>query len=286
MKKYTSYLVILLLCLLLILSLILSRWTTLTIGLIILGAIGYFEKIFTIVISKRIRIILLILFIILSAGNIFYSYYKEYSANQKVQQAKDGAEIAKRQATDLSKKEQHLRKQLSEAQSQIGSLIEKDRNLSQQLQEAETSAKTAKKQISDLSDYGEVATYTFNGYQQSGLFLSPFTPVSKWNQGYLTVTNNIYLFKCNPEAMKHYKNIIDKYPKFPFPYLALSECLLKNQDPSWRNYAMKAKSILEITTRIPLHCEAHDGWLKQVNKILDPKQLNDVYIEGGMQISK
>lgn len=286
MKKYTSLLIIFIVCLLLSLSLLLSRWTGLTIGLIVLGAFGYIEKIFNIEITKRIRITLLIFFIILSAGNIFYSYYKEYSTNHKVQQAKDDADLAKKQVVDLSEKEQQLRKQLYESQNQIVSLIEKGRKLSQQLEEAENSAKAAKKQINDLSDFGEVATYTFDGYQQSGQFLSPSTPVSKWSQGYLTVANNNYLFKCNPDAIKHYKEIIDKYPRFPFPYLALSGCLLKNQDPSWRKYAIKAKSILEITTQIPLHCEAHDGWLKQINKILDPKQLNDVYINGGIQISK
>jgi cell division protein FtsL len=277
-------------CLLFILSLLFSRWIALTIGLIILGAFGYIEKIFNTEITKRIRITLLSIFIILSAGNIFYAYYKEYNTNQKVQQAKEAAEIAKKQVVDLSKKEQHLRQKLYEvenansiAQSHIANLIEKDRNLHQQLEEAENSAKAAKKQINDLSDYGEVATYTFDGYQQSGLFLSPFTPVSKWAYGYLTVSNNNYLFNCNPDAMKHYKEIINKYPKFPFPYLALSGCLLKNQDPSWKKYAMKAKSILEITTIIPLHCEAHDGWLKQVNKILDPNQINNVFINGGIQ---
>lgn len=280
-------------CLLFIVSLLLSRWTALTVGLIILGAFGYLEKIFNIEITKRIRITLLISFIILSAGNIFYSYYKEYTTNQKVQQANDVAEIAQKQVVDLSTKEQELRRKLSEventnsiAQNQIANLIEKDRNLNKQLEEAETSAKAAKKQINDLSDYGEVATYAFDGYQQSGQFLSPFTPVSKWAQGYLTVTDNKYLFNCNSDAMKHYQEIIDKNPNFPFPYLALSGCLLKNQDPSWRKYAMKAKSILEITTKIPLHCKVHDGWLEQVNKILDPKQIRDVYINGGLQKPK
>ncbi len=293
MKKYKSFLIISSICLLFILSLLFSRWISLTIGLIILGAVGYFEKIFNIEITKKTRITLLTIFIILSAGNLFYSSYKEYSTNQKVQQAKDDAEIAKKEVVDLSKKEQHLRQKLDDventnsmAQSQIANLIEKNRNLHQQLEDTEKSANAAKKQINDLSEYGEVATYTFDGDQESGQFLSPFTPVSKWAQGYLTMSNDDYLFNCNPDAMKHYKEIINQYPKFPFPYLALSVCLLKHRDSSWEKYTMKAKSILEITTNIPLHCKAHDLWLKQVNKILDPNQINDVVINGGIRDSK
>ena len=276
MNKYKSLLIISIISLLFIITLLLSRWTALTIGLLILGAVGYCEKIFNIEITKKIRITLLIIFLTLSIVNIFYAYFKEYNANQKIQQANDDAEMAKKQAVDLYKKEQR-------AQIQIANLIKKDQELNQQLGEAEKSAKTAKKQINDLSDYGEVATYNFDGLQKSGQWLSPFTPVNKWAQGYLTVTDNNYLFNCKPDAMKHYQEIINKYPKFPFPYLALSGCLLKNQDPSWKKYAMKAKSILEITTKIPLHSKDHDGWLKQVNKILDPTQIKDVYTHGEVQ---
>jgi tetratricopeptide (TPR) repeat protein len=277
MKKYKSLLIIsIFFSLLFIFTFLLSKWTALTIGLLILGAIGYCEKIFDIEITKKIRITLLIIFITLSICNIFYSSFKEYNASQKIQQANDAAEIAKKRAGDLSEKQKI-------AQIEIANLNKKDQELHQQLGEAEKSVKTAKKQINDLSDYGEVATYTFDGCQQSGQWLSPFTPVNKWAQGYLTVTDNKYPFKCNPDAMKYYQEIINKYPKFPFPYLALSGCLLKNQDPSWRKYAMKAKSILEITTKIPLHCNDHDRWLKQVNKILDPKQIKDVFTGGEVQ---
>jgi len=212
-------------------------------------------------------------------GNIFYFYFKEYNANQKIQEANNSAETAKKQVVDLSEKQ-------TKAQIEIANLIKKEQELHQQLKETEESAKAAKKQINDLSDYGEVATYDFKGYQESGITLSPFTPVSKWTNGYLTVSNNTYLFDCKPNAIKHYQEMIDKYPKFPFPYLALSGCLLKNQDPSWKKYATKAKSILEITTQIPLHCKAHDGWLTQVNKILDPNQIKDVYIHGAVQSPK
>ena len=276
MKKYKSLLIISIVSLLFIIALLLSKWTALTIGLLILGAIGYCEKIFDIEITKKIRITLLIIFIILSVGNIFYSYFKEYNANQKIKEANVSAETAKKQVVDLSEKQ-------TKAQIEIVNLVKKEQELHQQLKETEKSAKAAKKQINDLSDYGEVATYNFHGLQKSGQWLSPFTPVNKWAQGYLTVTNNNYLFNCNPDAMKHYEEIINKYPKYPFPYLALSGCLLKNQDPSWKQYAMKAKSILEITTKIPLHSKDHDGWLKQVNKILDPSQIKDVYTHGEVQ---
>jgi hypothetical protein len=184
-----------------------------SVGLIILVTLGYIERILGIQLTRKMRIFLLVLFILLSAGNAIYSYYK-------------------------------------------------DRNLHDQ--------------ITDLSEYGEVATYNFDGYQKSGRFLFPSTPLSNWNKGYLTKRDGMYLFNCSQDSIEHYKDVINKHPSFPFPYIALSGCLYKKNDPSWKEYAVKAQTILRKTTKIPLHSADHDGWLINIEKFLDPLQTESV----------
>ena len=293
MKSHLKILIVLTICALIVVSLLFSWWISFVVGLLILGTIGYVEKIFNIEIPNKIRILLLCLFIFLSVGNLIYSNFKERSLNWKLQQTKEVGEFSKGQITDLAEKERDLRQQLQKAENsttlakaQISDLIENNRILQQQLKEAQDNATSARNEINDLAEYGEVSTYTFHGYQESGLMLSPFTPASKWTDGYLTISNNIYLFKCTPDAIEHYKVLINKCPKFPFPYLALAGCLLNNEDPSWRQYAIKAQSIMKKTTKIPLHCKAHDGWLEQVNRLLDPNQMKSVFVKGGLQKSE
>lgn len=206
-----------------------SYTMALAVGIFIIGAIGYMEKIFSVELPRATRLILFSLLSVLFIFNSLYTYNKDKMANEKVLNA-------------------------------------------------ENSALQAREQISSLTEYGEIATYTFKGLQQSGQFLSPFTPVSKWTEGYLNVENNQYYFSCTNDAIEHYNNLIDTFPRFPFPYLALSGCLRKNNDASWRDYAIKARSILEKTTMIPLHCKEHDGWLEQINKLLDPNKINEVLI--------
>ncbi|MGO9020079.1 MAG: hypothetical protein ACLQVJ_17220 [Syntrophobacteraceae bacterium] len=223
MKRCPIILMLLVVCVLFILCVLFPWGTMLSMGLFVLGTLGYFEKVFNIHIPSRLCILFLIIYVLLSVANIIYSHHKENSTNQKLHEAEDAA-------TD------------------------------------------AQKQLSDLSEYGEVATYTFNGYQQSGITLSPFTPVADWAKGYVKQgEDDYYTSRCDTDAIKHYKDIIEKCPKFPFPYIPLSGCLQIDNDPSWKQYAIKAHSILEITTRIPLHCKDHDGWLK-IN-LLDPTKV-------------
>jgi energy-coupling factor transporter transmembrane protein EcfT len=271
-------LITVIICALLAVGIFVSWWLAFSIGLVILGTLGHVERIFKIKWSKKWTIFLLILFLLLSGAYITTSFTRSRHSEGQI--------------VSLSKKESGLRKDLKQAENDlavakehVASLIEKERELRQKLQEAEEVASITKEQIADLSEYGEVATYTFSGYQESGKFVSP-TPVSNWAEGYLTVSNNNYLFKCSHDAIEYYKELINKYPKFPFPYLALSACLLNNRDPSWKQYAMKAQSILKKTTKVSLHCKAHDGWLEQVNKILDPNQLDTVFTKGKLHKSE
>lgn len=239
MKKKSLILISSVICTLLALCIFVSWWLALTIGLIILGILGYIEQILNIKWSRKLSIFLLILFGLLSAGNVIYSHYKERNLHEKIKRAEGDATIAK---------------------SYVADLTENEHNLREKLKQAEDTASTAKGHIADLTEYEEVATYDFNGYQKSGLFLSPFTSVAKWNEGHLSVCNGVYRFDCSQDSMNHYENIIKKCPKFPFAYLALSQCLLNRKDPSWKEYAAKAKLIFQKTKKyLFIHKPTTDG---------------------------
>ncbi len=286
MRISLSVILALAVCTVIASGLLVSWWVALAVGLLFLGSVGYVEKIFNVEVPKKPRILFLVIFVFLSLGSLIYSQYKE-KVGEKASRASKG------QIADLTKKESDLRHKIQQnegdlesAKRQIADLTEKNDHLQQQSKEAQDAAAVAKAETKAFAEYGKVATYTFNGLQQSGQFLSPFTPVSKWTEGYLTVRNNKYWFKCTPDSIRHYQDLINESPKFPFPYLALSQCLLRIGDSSWGKYASKAQAILRKTTKIPLHSKDHDGWLEQVTKLLDPAQMKNVVVEGKIHKSE
>jgi hypothetical protein len=226
-------------------GLLVSWWTALAVGLLLLGSVGYVEKILRFEVPKTLRILFLIIFVLLSLGSLIYSQYKENVGEQ-------ASKAAKGQIVDLTKKESGLRDQvqqnegdLESAKGQIAELTQKTRYLQQQSKEAQDAAAAAKAETKAFTEYGEVATYTFYGLQKSGQWLSPFTPVSKWTEDYLTVRNNEYWFKCTPDSIRHYQDLINEYPKFPFPYLALSQCFQRTGDSLWKDYATNPSSAVQ-----------------------------------------
>ncbi len=249
------YLIIIVLSVLLAVTIFAKWWLAVSVGLLILGALPYVERILNVKWSKKWSILFFALFIFFSGWNIIRSCQTEGTIDT-------------------------LKKETKTQEKQIANLTEENEGRRKEVEQAKNDAAAAKAELADLSEYGEVATYTFNGYQKSGQFLSPFTPVSKWTEGYLIIREKEYLFNCNQDSINYYKSLIKKYPKFPFPYIALSRCLLGEKDSSWRQCVIKAQSILRKTTKIPLHSKEHDLWLEQVNKMLDPTQLNSVLTPG------
>jgi hypothetical protein len=71
-------------------------------------------------------------------------------------------------------------------------------------------------------------------------------------------------FKLGQEFEPKYRAIINDFPRFPFAYFALAESLRLRGDPSWREYATKAMSILEKTTMIEGHNHSHDEALSKL----------------------
>jgi hypothetical protein len=83
-------------------------------------------------------------------------------------------------------------------------------------------------------------------------------------EGTYTEENGRAYFKCDDQSLERYNQAIKEDPCFPFSYLAMAHCLEIRGDTKWREYASKAKSILEITTKIGGHNKSHDEALKML----------------------
>lgn len=67
-----------------------------------------------------------------------------------------------------------------------------------------------------------------------------------------------YDIKCDPDAIAAFKKTAATFPKFPFSFYALTECLRKAGDDNWRSYARRGIQIFEKTTTIAGHNGNHD----------------------------
>ncbi len=128
--------------------------------------------------------------------------------------------------------------------------------------------RTLETEFEAIRDYGEVATWTFLGAKSLG-GMETGSPVGGWRKNYVWEKDGNIGWKCNSEAINHYKQIIDKHPRYPFPFYPLVICLKKQGDDSWRQYAKKAISILEKTTLVPGRSPDHDDALLRFKELLN-----------------
>jgi hypothetical protein len=127
-----------------------------------------------------------------------------------------------------------------------------------------------KKEIEGIRDYTDVSRLDQSGkpfVAGGGIMYS--TGISRIMEGTYTEEDGMVNFKCDDESLKRYERAIQEYPRFPFSYLAMAHCLMRCGDNKWREYASKAVSIFEITTKIGGHKESHDEALKVLLRYLN-----------------
>ena len=84
-------------------------------------------------------------------------------------------------------------------------------------------------------------------------------------EGMYTIKDNKVSMQRGPEAEKQYKELIKKFPKFPFGYYFLAVCLRESGNDEWRDHAHRALEIFKITTRIDGHRSHHDEFFEKVS---------------------
>ena len=122
----------------------------------------------------------------------------------------------------------------------------------------------------DLLEYQDISAYSATGNKAgkvNGVPMFP-TPIIDWNKDFVTKQDNKIDAVCSSSAIKKCESVIQKLPSYPFGYYFLALCQKQNQNPAWKQNALKAKLILDKTTRIPAHHHDHDWVLAEVNRML------------------
>ena len=143
--------------------------------------------------------------------------------------------------------------------------------LANEIKNLELSTKAQEEKIKHI-EYTEVSKYNAGGNKSGGVNNVRFvpTPIDDWNRGYVNFrTDGGIDFKCNDDAIEKCRSVIEKEPLYPFSYYFLAKCLKDKQDSKWREYALKARQIIQETTVIPGHHKHHDEILKDVNGLLN-----------------
>lgn len=204
------------------------------IGLLIIGCIGFLEKIFNFEMPTGLRYILLIAFIIFSISQMIKSYKRE-----------------------------------EESRSQIQSLTDNECKLWETAQKAEI-ASTEAIQKQELLEYQDISLFNVIGNKSGKVMGIPFipTPINNWSVPYIVRSKDEIDFKCSPESIDACELVIKKIPLYPFSYYFLAKCQKEQNDKKWQANAQKARDILKRTTTITGHHGDHDIVLKQITLIL------------------
>jgi len=142
------------------------------------------------------------------------------------------------------------------------------RKLQEDLAETGKSAEASAVVVGAMRDYGEVAALNLIGKPYPDGDLVYTTGISKALEGSYKIVGTKVEFFRDEASERIYRDVIAKYPRFPFAYAALAYVLSANCDPSWRNYAQQAVSILEKTTKVGGHHPNHDQKLAEFKKVL------------------
>jgi len=125
-------------------------------------------------------------------------------------------------------------------------------------------------ELQDIRDYANVSKLNPSGKSfVAGWGLTHSTGISRIIEPALTEEDGKVYFKCDDESLKRYERTIQEYPRFPFSYYAMADCLRRRGDNRWREYALKAKRVFEKTTKIGDHDKSHEEALEVLLRSLN-----------------
>jgi len=207
---------------------------------------------------------------------IWGSYKIQNNAQKELVYKRDSAAIEQKKRDDDNIKEQKiLISKIDTLQTQLNPFLYIASTKFPQLKSDFALAKLANeiesqnKKIAALLNYSDVAELGLNGITNTvSAPLIETTGISELLKPAISIENNRVTAKCDPKSYKIYKEIIDKFPTFPFSYYFLAKCLYSNKNAEWKKYAIKCIDILNHTTMISGHNNNHDDILKELNSII------------------
>jgi cell division protein FtsB len=126
--------------------------------------------------------------------------------------------------------------------------------------------------LSEMNEYIDVATWMWDGRIRLWDSQVANSPVAGWAKTFRQKrVSGKPQWKCGSTALFHYREMVEEYPKYPFPYYVLAKCLHAKGEKSWKEYARNGVSILEKTTRISGHASDHDDILAELQALLEKR---------------
>jgi hypothetical protein len=212
--------------------------------------------------------IILLIFILVSLVLVYFSYdnlrqsrEERIKATEALQRALSAEEIVKKAEQELEKLKLSGEEGKKEVEK-IGSLVKEAEG---KLSSVDPLTKEAR-QKADRLQYYDIASYNAIGNKSAKVAAIPFvaTPINDWSELYVTRSKGKIGFDCSAEAVDACKAVIAKMPQYPFSYYFLAKCFKEQNNPLWRENALKAQQIFKETTTFPSHNVDHDVALKEI----------------------
>lgn len=149
-------------------------------------------------------------------------------------------------------------------------MLDKISRYQSDIEERNREIERLKKDVSNVKEYSFYATFDLYGLPiKSGFGIKFSSDLSdRMSKIFTEIGGKIYV-RNDKALLPEIEEVIRRHPNFPFGYWAKVDLLRQLGDSHWRESAIKAISILEITTSITGHHSAHDEalavlrqWLK------------------------
>jgi len=120
-----------------------------------------------------------------------------------------------------------------------------------------------------LKDYAYAAQFSAIGEKMVGSGVHLGGGLAAILKSCVKKTKNLTQYGCGPDCERTYREVIDKFPNFPFAYYYLAFCLKQRGDSTWKAYGQKSVDILEKTTQVAGHYFEHDEFLPDARKLME-----------------
>jgi len=213
-----------------------------------------------------------LIFILVSFVLVYFSYENLRESREERSKAGEAFQRGLSAEDIVQKAQQELEKlKLSgeEGRKEVDRITNLVKEAEGKLSAVETLTKEARQKAERLQYY-DIALYNAIGNKSAKVAAIPLvaTPINDWSEMFVIRSKGKIDFDCSPEAVEACKAVIEKMPQYPFSFYFLAKCFKEQNNPLWRENALKAQRILKETTAFPSHNGDHDVALKEIGEWL------------------
>ncbi len=216
--------------------------------------------------------LLLLIFILGALVLLFFSYEnlrqsreERVKAGEAFQRTLSAEDMVKKAQQELDK----LKLSGEEGKKEVDRIASLAKEAEVKLSAVGTLVNEAR-QKADRLQYYDISLYNAIGNKSAKVAAIPLvaTPINDWSEPFVTRSKGKIGFNCSAEALEACKSVTEKMPLYPFSYYFLAKCFKEQNNPLWRENALKAQRILKETTTFPSHNTDHDVALKELGEWL------------------